>query len=159
MFLENELMYGAEFTVDDSIMAQDWTQPIGEAKIMREGTDVTIVSYSRMVGESLKAAEELAGQGISCEVINLRTIRPLDRAAIVKSVKKTNRLVSVEDGYPQHGVGAEICALAFESLFDELDAPVERVTAWDVPLPYARNLEAGALPQVNHIVAAVNGLF
>ena len=159
MFLENELMYGQEFTVDDSIMDAQWTQPIGEAKIMREGTDVTIVSYSRMVGESMKAAEELAAQGISAEVINLRTIRPLDRATIVESVKKTHRLVSVEDGYPQHGVGAEICALAFESLFDELDAPVERVTAWDVPLPYARNLEAGALPQVNHIVDAVNGMF
>jgi len=159
MFLENELMYGAEFTVDDRIMDTEWTQPIGKAKIMREGTDVTIVSYSRMVGECLKAAEELATQGISAEVINLRTLRPLDRATIVESVKKTHRLVSVEDGYPQHGVGAEICALAFESLFDELDAPVERVTAWDVPLPYARNLEAGALPQVNHIVDAVNGMY
>jgi pyruvate dehydrogenase E1 component beta subunit len=83
----------------------------------------------------------------------------MDRATIVKSVKKTNRLISVEDGYPQHGVGAEICALAFEALFDDLDAPVERVTAWDVPLPYARNLEAGALPQVNHIVDSVNSLF
>jgi pyruvate dehydrogenase E1 component beta subunit len=152
-------MYGIEFEVDESIMDKEWTQPIGEAKIMREGTDVTIVSYSKMVGESLKAADTLAEQGISAEVINLRTIRPLDRATIVNSVKKTNRLVSVEDGYPQHGVGAEICALAFESLFDELDAPVERVTAWDVPLPYARNLEAGALPQPNHIVDAVNGLF
>jgi pyruvate dehydrogenase E1 component beta subunit len=152
-------MYGQEFTVDESIMDKEWTQPIGEAKIMREGSDVTIVTYSRMVGESLKAAETLAEQGISAEVINLRTIRPLDRATIVESVKKTNRLVSVEDGYPQHGVGSEICALAFEALFDELDAPVERVTAWDVPLPYARNLEAGALPQQNHIVDAVNGLF
>ena len=152
-------MYGQEFTVDESIMSPDWTQPIGKAKIMREGTDVTIVSYSKMVGESLKAAEELAAQGISCEVINLRTIRPMDRATIVASVKKTNRLVSVEDGYPQHGVGAEICALAFEALFDDLDASVERVTAWDVPLPYARNLEAGALPQVNHIVDSVNSLF
>lgn len=152
-------MYGHEFTVDKSIMDKNWTQPIGKAKIMREGTDVTIVSYSRMVGECLKAAETLAEQGISAEVINLRTIRPLDRKTIVNSVKKTHRLVSVEDGYPQHGVGAEICAMAFESLFDELDAPVERVTAWDVPLPYARNLEAGALPQPSHIVEAVNGLF
>jgi len=87
-------------------------------------------------------------------VINLRSIKPLDRATIISSVKKTHRLVTVEDGYPQHGVGAEICAIAMESLFDELDAPVERVTAWDIPLPYARNLEAASLPQVEHIVRA-----
>lgn len=97
----------------------------------------------------------MASKGINAEVINLRTIRPLDRQTIVNSVKKTHRLVSVEDGYPQHGVGAEICALAMESLFDELDAPVERVSAWDVPLPYARNLEAASLPQVENIVKAV----
>ena len=152
-------MYGQEFQVDESIMDKNWTQPIGKCKIMREGTDVTIVAYSKMVGLSLQEAEELKAKGISAEVINLRTIRPMDRATIVESVKKTNRLVSVEDGYPQHGVGAEICALAFEALFDHLDAPVVRVTAWDVPLPYARNLEAGALPQVPHIVKAVEGLF
>lgn len=159
VFLENELMYGQEFEVDEKIMDKNWTQPIGKAKIMREGKDVTIVAYAKMVGLSLKAAEELQQKGISVEVINLRTIRPLDRLTIVESVKKTHRLVSVEDGYPQHGVGAEICALGFESLFDELDAPVVRVSAWDVPLPYARNLEAGALPQINHIVKAVEGLF
>ena len=101
-------MYGQEFEVDESIMDKNWTQPIGKAKIMRQGTDVTIVTYSKMVGLSLKAAEELAAKGISCEVINLRTIRPMDRATIVESVKKTHRLVSVEDGYPQHGVGADM---------------------------------------------------
>lgn len=155
MILENELMYSQEFTVDDSVMSKDFLLPLDKAKIMREGTHVTIVSFARMVGLCLEAAAQLQEKGISCEVINLRSIKPLDRATIVKSVKKTHRLVTVEDGYPQHGVGSEICALAFESLFDQLDAPVQRVTAWDIPLPYARNLEKGSLPQVEHIVKAV----
>lgn len=136
-------------------MDMDFVIPIGKAKIQRPGKDVTLVSFSRMVGMCMQAAEELEKKGISCEVINLRTIRPLDRATIVQSVKKTHRLVVVEDGYPQHGVGAEICALAMESLFDDLDAPVQRVSAWDIPLPYARNLEKAALPQVEHIIRAV----
>lgn len=114
MFLENELMYSAAFEVPESVMDKDFVVPLNKAKIMREGKDVTIVTFARMVGLSLQAAEELAKQGISVEVINLRSIKPLDREAIVKSVKKTHRLVAVEDGYPQHGVGAEICAMAFE---------------------------------------------
>ena len=123
---------------------------------MREGNHVTITAFSRMVGVALEAADVLAKEGISAEVINLRSIRPLDREAILKSVTKTNRLVTCEDGYPQHGVGAEICAFMMESSgFDLLDAPVERVTAWDIPLPYASNLETAALPQVEHIVKAV----
>jgi len=155
MFLENELMYSVEFNVDESVMSKDFLLPLDKAKVQREGKDVTVVTFSRMVGLAVEAAEKLEKKGISVEVINLRSIKPLDRATIVKSVKKTHRLVTVEDGYPQHGVGAEICALAFESLFDELDAPVERVTAWDIPLPYARNLEHAALPQVEHIIKAI----
>lgn len=148
-------MYSVQFEVPESVMDMDFLIPIGKAKVQRPGKDVTIVSFSRMVGLCMQAAEELEKKGISCEVINLRTIKPLDRATIVQSVKKTHRLVTVEDGYPQHGVGAEICALAMESLFDDLDAPAQRVTAWDIPLPYARNLERGALPQVEHIIRAV----
>lgn len=148
-------MYSQTFEVPESVMDKDFLVPLDKAKVMREGKDVTLVTFARMVGLCLEAADKLEKKGISAEVINLRSIRPLDRAAIVKSVKKTHRLVVVEDGYPQHGVGAEICALAFESLFDQLDAPVQRVTAWDVPLPYARNLEYNALPQVEHILKAV----
>lgn len=146
VFLENELMYGIEFDMSAEAMKDDFVLSLDKAKIMREGTDVTITAFSKMVGMALDAAKELEKKGISVEVINLRTIRPLDRETIVNSVKKTHRLVTVEDGYPQHGVGAEICSLAMESLFDELDAPVERITAWDVPLPYARNLEHASLP-------------
>lgn len=154
IFLENELTYGQSFVLTEEQMDPEFLVDLDKAKIMREGTDVTITAFSRMVGSALEAAEQLQEKGISAEVINLRTIRPLDRASIVKSVKKTHRLVTVEDGYPQHGVGAEIMALAFESLFDELDAPVERVSAWDIPLPYAKHLEAASVPQVDHIVRA-----
>ena len=146
-FLENELMYSREFEVGDDFNDKDFLVEIGKAKIMREGKDVTVVSYSRMVGECLKAAEQLEKEGVSVEVINLRSIKPLDRETIIKSVQKTNRLVTVEDGYPQSGVGAEIVSVIMESrAFDYLDAPVERVTAWDAPLPYAKNLEQGTLP-------------
>lgn len=155
VFLENELMYSVQFEVDEKIMDKDFLLPLDKAKVMREGKDVTLVSFSRMVGLCLQAAEQLEKKGVSCEVINLRSIKPIDREAIVKSVSKTHRLVTVEDGYPQHGVGSEICAIAMESCFDLLDAPVQRITGWDIPLPYARNLEAGALPQVEHIVRAV----
>ena len=155
IFLENELMYSVQFEAPSQIMDMDFVLPLDKAKVMREGKDVTLVSFSRMVGLCLEAAAQLEKRGISCEVINLRSIKPLDRPAIIKSVKKTHRLVTVEDGYPQHGVGAEIGMLAMEACFDELDAPVQRVTAWDVPLPYARNLERGALPQVEHIIKAV----
>ncbi len=151
VFLENEIMYGQSFEVPDD---EEYVIPLGRARIEREGKDVTIVAYSIMVGKAMKAAEELADQGIDAEVINLRTIRPLDRYTIIESVKKTNRIVSVEEGWPYAGIGSEIAALVMEHAFDWLDAPVERVCAADVPLPYAANLEKLALPQVPQIVRA-----
>eukprot|EP00735_Rhodelphis_limneticus_P010374 TRINITY_DN3109_c0_g1::TRINITY_DN3109_c0_g1_i1::g.3553::m.3553 TRINITY_DN3109_c0_g1::TRINITY_DN3109_c0_g1_i1::g.3553 ORF type:complete len:385 (-),score=125.08,sp/Q38799/ODPB1_ARATH/73.98/0.0,Transket_pyr/PF02779.19/1.8e-46,Transketolase_C/PF02780.15/2.4e-42,Glutaredoxin/PF00462.19/7.8e+03,Glutaredoxin/PF00462.19/2.6e+03,Glutaredoxin/PF00462.19/0.48 TRINITY_DN3109_c0_g1_i1:137-1228(-) len=156
VFLENELLYGESFELSDEALGKDFVLPIGKAKIEREGTDVTIVAFSKMVGFSLKAAAALQEKGINAEVINLRSIRPLDREAIIKSVLKTGRLVSVEEGWPQCGVGAEICATIFESeAFDALDAPVERVTGADIPTPYAKTLEAASFPQVDNIVRAV----
>jgi len=149
IFLENEVMYGQSFEVPDQ---DDWIVPIGKAKIVREGTDVTITAFSIMVGRALAAADALAAQGISAEVINLRTIRPLDTATIVASVKKTSRLVTCEEGFPFAGIGAEIGMQVFEQAFDWLDAPVARVTGKDVPMPYAANLEKLALPQVEDIV-------
>lgn len=151
VILENEIMYGQSFEVPTD---EDYVIPIGRAKIEREGKDVTIVAYSIMVGKALKAAEQLAEEGIDAEVVNLRTIRPLDRHTIIESVKKTNRLVCVEEDWPFAGVNAEIAALVMEHAFDYLDAPVVRVNAADVPLPYAANLEALALPQPEHIVRA-----
>lgn len=152
VFLEHEMMYGIEFDVPE---VEDWVVPIGKAKVRREGTDVTITSHSRMVGFALKAAEDLASQGISAEVIDLRTLRPLDHETIVESVKKTNRIVSVEEGWGPMGVGAEICARVTEHAFDYLDAPPVRVHQEDVPMPYAANLEALTLPTVEKIVEAV----
>ncbi len=152
VFLENEMMYGQSFDVPTD---EDYVLPIGKAKVERAGKDVTITAYSIMVGKALQAAEQLAEQGIDAEVINLRTIRPLDVGTIVKSVKKTNRLVSVEESWPSYGIGSEMAALMMEHAFDYLDAPVARVCAKDVPLPYAANLEHLALPQVEDIVAAV----
>ncbi|HHK74687.1 MAG TPA: pyruvate dehydrogenase complex E1 component subunit beta [Rhizobiales bacterium] len=152
VFLENEMLYGQSFDVPSS---DEFVIPLGRAKIERAGADVTIVAYSIMVGKALEAAEELAAQGIEAEVVNLRTIRPLDRHTILESVKKTNRVVSVEEGWPFAGIGSEIAALCGEHAFDYLDAPVTRVCAADVPLPYAANIEALALPQTAHIVEAV----
>ena len=152
VFLENEILYGQTFEVPTD---EDYVLPLGRAKIEREGTDVTIVAYSIMVGKSLEAAKQLAELGISAEVVNLRTIRPLDRWTILESVKKTNRIVSVEESWPFSGIGSEIAALVGEHAFDYLDAPLARVCAKDVPLPYAANLESLALPQVADIVAAV----
>lgn len=152
VFLENEILYGQSFEVPQD---EDFVIPIGRAKIEREGTDVTIVAYSIMVGKALEAAKKLEEQGISAEVINLRTIRPLDRWTIIESVKKTNRIVSVEESWPFAGIGSEIAALVNEHAFDYLDAPVRRVCAADVPLPYAANLEKLALPQVDEIVHVV----
>ena len=153
--LENELLYGTEFEMSDEAMSKDFVIEIGKAKIEREGEHVTLIAASRMVGFSLEAAEKLASSGISAEVINLRSIRPLDRDAIIASAKKTGRVVVVEEGWPQHGVGSEICALMMESeAFDYLDAPVERITGADVPMPYALNLETAALPTSDDIVAA-----
>ena len=150
IFLENEVMYGQQFEVPDD---DDWIVPIGKAKIVREGSDVTIVAFSIMVGRALEAAELLAQQGISAEVIDLRTIRPLDTETIVNSVKKTSRLVTCEEGFPFAGLGSEIAMQVMEQAFDWLDAPIARVTGKDVPMPYAANLEKLALPQVDDIVA------
>lgn len=154
VFLENELLYGESFPVPEEALDSSFCLPIGKAKIEREGKDVTVTAFSKMVGYALQAAEILAKEGISSEVINLRSIRPLDRATIIASVRKTNRLVTVEEGFPQHGVGAEICSSVIEESFENLDAPVERIAGADVPMPYASNLERIALPQVEDIVRA-----
>jgi len=155
IFLENEILYGQTFEVPDQ---QDFVLPIGRARIERAGNDVTIVAFSRMVGVALEAAAKLAENGIDAEVVNLRTIRPMDTETLVNSVKKTNRIVTVEEGWPGCGIGAEIAAVMMEQAFDHLDAPVARVTGVDVPMPYAANLEAMALPQAQHIVEAANAV-
>jgi len=155
VFLEHEMLYGVEYEVPD---LADWVVPIGKAKIRRVGSDVTITAHSRMVGLALKAAEQLAGEGIDAEVVDLRTLRPLDTATIVESVKKTNRLVTVEEGWGQSGVGAEIAARVVSEAFDYLDAPPTRVHQVDAPLAYAANLEALALPSVEKIVDAVKAV-
>ena len=152
VFLEHEMMYGLEFDVPE---VEDYVLPIGKAKVRREGTDVTITAHSRMVGFALQAAEKLAEEGIECEVVDLRTLRPLDHETIVESVKKTSRLVSAEEGWGPMGVGAEVVARVIEHAFDYLDAPPLRVHQEDVPLPYAANLEALSLPGADKIVAAV----
>ncbi|KAJ3133358.1 pyruvate dehydrogenase E1, beta subunit [Geranomyces variabilis] len=150
--LENEIMYGQTFEVSDEVMKDDFVLPIGKAKVEREGTDVTVVAHSRAVGQSLEVAAALEKQGISVEVINLRSIRPLDIDTVIKSVKKTNHLVTVEGGFPQYSVGSEICAQIMESdAFDHLDAPVARVTGADIPTPYAKNLEDLAFPRLESI--------
>eukprot|EP00616_Rhizochromulina_sp_CCMP1243_P016232 CAMPEP_0118974366 /NCGR_PEP_ID=MMETSP1173-20130426/11212_1 /TAXON_ID=1034831 /ORGANISM="Rhizochromulina marina cf, Strain CCMP1243" /LENGTH=357 /DNA_ID=CAMNT_0006924085 /DNA_START=53 /DNA_END=1126 /DNA_ORIENTATION=- len=154
--LENELLYGTAFPLSDEAQSKDFVVPIGKAKVEREGTDVTIIAFSKMVGSSLEAAEKLAAEGISAEVINLRSLRPLDMNTIVESAKKTHRVVTVEEGWPQHGVGAEICAQMMETeAFDYLDAPVQRVTGADVPMPYAITLEQIAIPQIDDIYNTV----
>ena len=155
VFLENELLYGSSFDVPDD---PDFTVPIGKAKIERAGSDVTIVAFSIMVGKALEAAEALAAEGIEAEVINLRSLRPLDTETIINSVMKTNRLVSVEEGWPFAGMGAEMAALMMDQAFDYLDAPVARVCGEDIPMPYAANLEALALPQPDHISAAAKSV-
>ena len=155
IFLENEILYGQSFDVPED---PDFVLPIGKAKIERVGKDVTIVAFSIMVGKALQAAEELAKLGIDAEVINLRSLRPFDTETIVQSVKKTNRLVSCEEGWPFAGIGSELSALMMEHAFDYLDAPVKRVAGLDVPLPYAANLEKMALPQSSHIVEAARAV-
>ena len=152
VFLENELLYGRSFEVPK---LDDWVLPIGKARIMRAGGDVTIVSYSIGVGLSLEAAETLAGEGIEAEVVDLRTLRPLDRTAVLKSLAKTNRLVVVEEGWPTCSIASEIAAFVMEEGFDDLDAPVLRVCNEDVPMPYAANLEKAALVNAAKIVEAV----
>lgn len=153
VFLENELVYGESFPLDEACLSADWLLPIGKCKIEREGTDITICSHSRGVGFSLQAAKELEAAGISAEVINLRTLRPLDRESIVKSVMKTGKLLAVEEGWYQSGVSAEIIASISESeAFDYLDAPMERICGADVPMPYAQHLEVACVPQIQDIV-------
>ena len=152
VFLENELLYGRTYEVP---AGNDHVVPIGKARIMREGSDVTIVSYSIGVGLSLEAAAKLAEEGISAEVIDLRTIRPLDKATILASLAKTNRLVVAEEGWPVCSVGSEVLAICMEEGFDDLDAPVMRITNEDVPMPYAANLEKMALINADKIVAGV----
>jgi len=152
IFIEQERMYGNKGEVPDDA---DFTIPLGVADIKREGTDATIVARSLMVPVALKAAEALEKQGVSCEVIDPRTIRPLDIATIIESVKKTNRVVVAEESHPFCGVGAEISSEIAERAFDFLDAPVKRVSGADVPMPYAKNLEDLAIPGVDQIVAAV----
>lgn len=151
IFLENEILYGQSFDVPTD---PDWIVPIGKAKVVKHGGHVTITAFSRMVGVALAAADLLAQDGIEAEVVDLRTIRPLDTATIVESVKKTNHIVSVEEGWPFAGIGSEISALVMEQAFDWLDAPLIRVAGEDVPMPYAANLEKLALPQAEHIAAA-----
>ncbi|HET9618476.1 MAG TPA: pyruvate dehydrogenase complex E1 component subunit beta [Pseudolabrys sp.] len=155
IFLENEILYGHSSPVPK---LDDFVLPIGKAKIAREGKDVTIVSWSMGMSYALKAAEELAADGIEAEVIDLRTIRPMDTETIVESVKKTGRCVTVEEGWAQSGVGAEIAARLMEHAFDYLDAPVARVTGKDVPMPYAANLEKLALPSAAEVVEAAKAV-
>ncbi|ELT95602.1 hypothetical protein CAPTEDRAFT_161753 [Capitella teleta] len=156
VFLENELVYGTPFEMSDEALSDEFVIPIGKAKVEREGKHVTLVSHSKSVELCLEAARELEGQGVECEVINLRSIRPMDEETIIKSVMKTHHLITVEGGWPQFGVGAEVCAKVFESAaFNYLDAPIVRVTGADVPMPYAKSLEQRALPQGFNIIESV----
>lgn len=156
IFLEHELMYGQTF---DDIPDEEYLIPIGKAAVIKEGTDITITANSMMVGYALKAAEILQEKGICVEVIDLRTIRPLDKETIINSVKKTNRFISVEEGWPFAGIGSEVCTMICENAFDYLDAEPLRVCAEDVPLPYAANLEKLALPNVKKIIDHVLKIF
>ncbi|ALC11835.1 pyruvate dehydrogenase complex E1 component subunit beta [Sphingopyxis sp. 113P3] len=155
VFLENELLYGRSFDVPE---VEDFVLPIGKARIMREGSDVTIVSYSIGVGLALEAADALAAEGIEAEVIDLRTLRPLDTETVLASLKKTNRLVIVEEGWPVCSIASELAMVAMEQGFDDLDAPVTRVCNEDVPLPYAANLEKAALVDTPRVIAAVKAV-
>jgi len=155
VFLENEILYGQTGSVPKM---DDFIVPIGKARIARSGKDVTIVSFSIGMTYALKAADELASQGIEAEVIDLRTIRPMDIETVLASVQKTGRCVTVEEGWPQSGVGSEISAQIMERAFDYLDAPVKRITGKDVPMPYAANLEKLALPNVAEVVEAVKSV-
>ena len=155
IFIEQERLYGMKGEVPED---EDFTIPLGVAEVKREGTDATIVARSLMVPVALKAAEELAKDGLSCEVIDPRTIRPLDINTIVESVKKTNRVVIAEESHPFAGIGAEISAEINERAFDYLDAPVKRVSGVDVPMPYAKNLERLAIPDVEEVIAAVRAV-
>jgi len=156
IFLENEILYGQSFEVP---VSDDWTVPLGSAKVVRPGTDVTIAAFSIMVGKAVEAAEVLAQEGISAEVIDLRSLRPLDTDTLVTSIQKTNRLVTCEEGWAYAGIGSELAAQMMELAFDWLDAPVKRVTGADVPMPYAANLERLALAQAEDIAAAAKDVY
>jgi len=153
--LENEILYNEKFELSPEAQSKDFLIKIGKARIERKGSDVSIITFSRMVGESLKAAAELEKEGIHAEVINLLSLRPLDVEAIVKSVQKTNRLVTVEEGFPQCGVGSEVISVVNEHAFDWLDAPPERITGADVPMPYTHVLEDEAMVRPANIINAV----
>lgn len=157
MILEHELMYGVSFPMSDEAQSPDFVIPIGKAKIEIPGTDVTLISFSKTVGLAIDAANEIKKKdGTSCEVINLLSLRPLDRKTIVESIKKTGRVVAIEQGWPQCGICSEIAAIIMESsAFNYLDAPMERVTGADVPMPYAQALEQMALPQIEDVIAAI----
>jgi pyruvate dehydrogenase E1 component beta subunit len=151
IFCEGETLYGSKGEVPEG----DYVVPIGVADVKREGTDVTIVAWSKMVSVALKAAETLAAEGVSCEVVDPRTLRPLDEAPILASVRKTNRCVVVEEGWEYSGIGAQMAYLIHRDAFGDLDAPVTRVTGADVPMPYAKNLEHLAMPSAASVVSAV----
>ncbi|HEY8595701.1 MAG TPA: pyruvate dehydrogenase complex E1 component subunit beta [Devosiaceae bacterium] len=155
VFLENEILYGHSFEVPK---VDDWVLPIGKARVVRQGRDVTIVAYSMGMHYATQATEKLVAAGVDVELIDLRTLRPLDSATVIESVKKTGRCVTVEEGWPQNSIGSDISARLMEEAFDYLDAPVTRVTGKDVPMPYAANLEKLALPTVDEVVAAVNAV-
>jgi len=156
VFLENELMYGTAFDIDEKVLDPEFLLPIGKAKIMKEGTDCTLVAHSIGVQFCLQAVEDLEKEGISVEIINLRSIRPLDMDTVNQSVMKTHHCITVEGGWPQHGVGAEISASLSEGpAFHYLDAPVIRICGVDVPMPYAKECEAAATPKSHNVVAAV----
>lgn len=157
--LENEILYGVQYPMSDEALSKDFVLPIGKAKIERVGNHVTMVAHSKAVEDALEAANELAGKGVEVEVINLRSLRPLDMDTIIQSVVKTKHLLTVEQGWPQCGIGAEVSARIAESeAFFHLDAPVIRITGVDTPMPYAKSLEIAALPQIRDIVNAVNKL-
>jgi pyruvate dehydrogenase E1 component beta subunit len=155
IFLENEILYGQSFEVPK---LDDFVLPIGKARVARQGSDVTIVSYSRGMAYALEAAKRLAEEGIEAEVVDLRTLRPLDIDTVIASVGKTNRIVTVEEGWPICSIGSEICARVALEAFDDLDAPPTKISGADVPMPYAANLEKLALPSVEQVVAAVKSV-
>jgi pyruvate dehydrogenase E1 component beta subunit len=155
IFLENEILYGQSFEVPK---LDDFVLPIGKARIARDGKDVTVVSYSRGMAYALEAAKRLAEEGIEAEVVDLRTLRPLDIETVIASVKKTNRLVTVEEGWPTCSIGSELAARVTAEAFDYLDAPPTKVTGADVPMPYATNLEKLALPSVDQVITAVKSI-
>jgi len=154
VFIEGETLYGSKGEVPET----EYTIPIGVADVKRAGTDLTLVAWSKMVGVALAAADKLAAEGVACEVVDLRTLRPLDEEAILASVRKTNRCVIVEEGWPFAGVGAQVAFLIQSGAFDDLDAPVARVTGADVPMPYARNLEHLAVPSAARVIQAAKSV-